>query len=345
MSKTAVKCGELTKSYGGKLAVDAVSFSVLQGEILSIVGPSSGGKTTTIRMLAGFEQPDSGEISLQDTLVSSSSIFIPPERRNVGIVFQEYALFPNKTVAENVAFGLHRLQQNEQHTRLSDVMEMVQISDVSNSYPHEISGGQQQRVALARSLAPQPDVLLLDEPFSNLDTGLRVEIRNEVRSILRETKTTTVFVTHDQEEAMFMGDILAVMSEGRIEQIGGPAELYHTPSTRFVASFLGNTDFLSGIVVDTTVRTELGKIPAPKESQPGPIDLVLRPQDLVDGEGPGEGTVEASEFRGPTYLHHIRLVSGDKVRVETPAYLRCEIGDKVKVGIGPHYQAVGFPSQ
>ena len=161
MSKAAVKCGELTKSYGGKLAVDAVSFSVLQGEILSIVGPSSGGKTTTIRMLAGFEQPDSGEISLQDTLVSSSSIFIPPERRNVGIVFQEYALFPNKTVAENVAFGLHRLQQNERHTRLSDVMEMVQISDVSNSYPHEISGGQQQRVALARSLAPQPDLSLI----------------------------------------------------------------------------------------------------------------------------------------------------------------------------------------
>tara|TARA_B100001013_G_C24589869_1_gene434313 strand:- start:70 stop:1107 length:1038 start_codon:yes stop_codon:yes gene_type:complete len=345
LSKVAVKCEELTKRYAGTIAVDAVSFSVLQGEILSIVGPSSGGKTTTIRMLAGFEQPDSGEISLHDTLVSSSSIFIPPERRNVGIVFQEYALFPNKTVAENVAFGLHRLQRNERHSRLSDVMEMVQISDVSNSYPHEISGGQQQRVALARSLAPQPDVLLLDEPFSNLDTGLRVEIRNEVRNILRETQTTTVFVTHDQEEAMFMGDILAVMSKGRIQQIGDPAELYHSPSTRFVASFLGNTDFLHGIIVDSIVRTELGEIPAPKESYPGHIDLVLRPQDLVLGEGPGEGTVEGSEFRGATCLHHIRLVSGDKVRVETPVYLRSKVGDEVKVGIGPHYRAVGFPSQ
>ena len=296
-------------------------------------------------MLAGFEQPDSGEISLQDRLVSSTGIFIPPEHRNVGIVFQEYALFPNKTVAENVAFGLHRLPRNERQARLSDVMEMVQISDVSNSYPHEISGGQQQRVALARSLAPQPDVLLLDEPFSNLDTGLRSEIRNEVRNILRKTQTTTVFVTHDQEEAMFMGDILAVMSKGRIEQIGNPAELYHSPSTRFVASFLGNADFLLGISADSTIRTELGEIPAPKETHPGQIDLVLRPQDLVLGDGPGEGTVESSEFQGPTCLHHIRLVSGDKVRVETPVNLRREIGAKVKIGIGPHYRAVGFPSQ
>ena len=214
MSTFAVRCAGVTKRYGDVAAVDGIELAVQPGESLSIVGPSGSGKTTTLRLIAGFEAVDAGEISLRGTVVSGKKAHMPPERRRVGIVFQEHALFPHKTVGENVAFGLHKLSSDERAGRLREALELVRLTHLERRYPHELSGGEQQRVALARALAPNPEVMLLDEPFSNLDADLRARIRGEVKSILADSGVTVVFVTHDQEDALFMGDRIAIINEG-----------------------------------------------------------------------------------------------------------------------------------
>ena len=245
-------------------AVDGLSLRVAEGEILALLGPSGCGKTTTLRLIAGLENPDAGTITLRGQVVAGPGRAVPAEERGIGIVFQDYALFPHLTVADNVAFGLPRAARR---SRVEPVLDLVGLGGFGPRYPHELSGGQQQRVALARALAPAPALMLLDEPFSNLDADLRAQMRDEVERILRTSGTTAVFVTHDQEEAFTLADRVGVLQAGRMEQLAPPQELYHRPATRFVAAFVGAADFLPGLVTAQGIVTEVGDVrqrgPAP----------------------------------------------------------------------------------
>ena len=276
---------DLQKHYGTETVVDHLSLSVNSGEILTLLGPSGCGKTTTLRLIAGLEAVDGGIVRLNGKNVTGSS-FVPPEQRGVGVVFQEFALFPHLTARENVAFGLTDHSSAETDHRVDELLELVDLPDQSESYPDELSGGQQQRVALARSLAPEPDILLLDEPFSNLDVDLRVAMREEVRRILKEAGVTAISVTHDQEEALSISDRVAVMSDGHIEQVGRPEAVFQHPESRFVASFLGYASFIPGYVSGDVVQTEVGTVPREQihglasEYNQTRIDLLVRPDDV-----------------------------------------------------------------
>lgn len=342
MSRFAVECTHVSKRYGDDVGADDIDLGLQPGEMLSIVGPSGSGKTTTIRLVAGFETLDAGEIKLDGRTVSSTTQHIAPEKRNVGMVFQEHALFPHKNVGENVAFGLHKMSRRDRRQRLSEFLELARLTRLETRYPHELSGGQQQRVALARALAPEPKVLLLDEPFSNLDADLRGRIRDEVKDILSRADVTVVFVTHDQEEALFMGDAVAVMNEGRVEQIGKPEEVFHEPKTRFTAEFLGSADFLVGQSNGRYVETELSDLPLDRDYI-GSLDVMIRPDDLsITPVSPRsdevlKGTVVGRTFRGISYLYQIELPSGAMVRVQRPHNEKYEPGTNVSVRFGQHY--------
>ncbi len=342
MSTFAVRCAGVTKRYGDVAAVDGVELAVQPGESLSIVGPSGSGKTTTLRLIAGFEAVDAGEISLRGTVVSGRKAHVPPERRSVGIVFQEHALFPHKTVGENVAFGLHKLGSDERGVRLTEALELVRLTHLEGRYPHELSGGEQQRVALARALAPNPAVMLLDEPFSNLDADLRARIRGEVKSILADAGVTVVFVTHDQEDALFMGDRIAIINDGRIEQSGTPPQVFHEPETRFAAGFMGVADFLQAEYVNGTVETELGAFDMSGESS-GLCEVMTRPDDIEMSRSPeGDATVLSRTFQGISDLYLIQLPSGAVVRAQRPHHERYEPGEPVSVTVAAHYVARCF---
>ncbi len=342
MTTFALRCDGLTKRYGDVLAVNKVSLTVETGEILSVVGPSGSGKTTTLRLIAGFESLDAGEISLWNTTVSGPKTHLPPERRRVGIVFQEHALFPHRTVGENVAFGLHKLSADERAHRLKDSLELVRLSHIEHRYPHELSGGEQQRVALARALAPNPAVLLLDEPFSNIDADLRTQIREEVKSIFADAGVTVVFVTHDQENALFMGDKVAIIYKGHIEQFGTPEQVFHDPETRFAASFLGVADFLPAKYANGTVHSELGAFPLSAKNS-GPCELMIRPDDIeLAPSANGAARVLSRTFQGISDLYRVRLPSGAILRVQRPHYERIEPGESVSVNVASHYSARCF---
>jgi len=342
MSTFAVRCTGLTKRYGDVVAVDGVELAVQQGETLSIVGPSGSGKTTTLRLIAGFESVDAGEISLRGTVVSSSKAHVPPERRSVGLVFQEHALFPHKTVSENVAFGLHKLGSYERTKRMREALELVRLTHLEQRYPHELSGGEQQRVALARALAPNPEVMLLDEPFSNLDADLRARIRGEVKSILADAGVTVIFVTHDQDDALFMGERIAIINEGRIEQTGTPEQAFHEPQTRFAAGFMGVADFLPAEYANGKVEMELGAFPMSGEGS-GPCEVMTRPDDIeLTRSTEGTATVLSRTFQGIWDLYVVELPSGAVVRAQRPHYERYEPGDSVRVSVAPHYVARCF---
>ena len=342
MTTFAVRCTGVTKHYGLVAAVDGIDLAVKPGESLSIVGPSGSGKTTTLRLIAGFEAVDDGEISLRGTVVSGGKAHVPPERRSVGLVFQEHALFPHKTVGENVAFGLHKLGSDERAERLQEALELVRLTHLEGRYPHELSGGEQQRVALARALAPNPAVMLLDEPFSNLDADLRARIRGEVKSILADAGVTVVFVTHDQEDALFMGDRIAIINEGRIEQSGTPQQVFHEPETRFAAGFMGVADFLPAEYVNGTVETELGVFPMKGESS-GLCEVMTRPDDIeLTRSAEGTATVLSRTFQGISDLYLIELPSGAVVRAQRPHHERYEPGENVRVTVAEHYVARCF---
>ncbi|HWR21087.1 MAG TPA: ABC transporter ATP-binding protein, partial [Verrucomicrobiae bacterium] len=266
-----IRLDRVSKHYGGDgtPAVEEISFSVEQGEILVLLGPSGCGKTTTLRLIAGFEAPDGGRIEIGGRTVAHSTIFLPPEQRGVGMVFQDYALFPHLTVQENVAFGLRHVSVEQQQNRIAEALELVGLSTLQGRYPYELSGGQQQRVALARALAPGPQVVLLDEPFSNLDADMRAQIREDVSAILRQAGTTAIFVTHDQEEAFVIADRVGVLNHGRLEQLDHSEAIYHTPATRFIAGFVGSADFVPGLVQGERIITELGTFPNQQELSVG----------------------------------------------------------------------------
>ena len=325
MSEPVVQCAGVTKRYGDVLAVVDVSFELGPGEILSILGPSGCGKTTLLRLIAGFEVADSGDIGIQSRLVSGRSVHVPPDRRNVGMVFQEYALFPHRTVAQNVAFGLQQLSNGERQRRLAEVIELVRLSGLETRYPHELSGGQQQRVALARTLAPRPITVLLDEPFSNLDAHMRREMRQEVESILRENQIATVFVTHDREEAFAMADRIGVMRDGHLDQLDKPDVIYHSPATPFVARMAGTCDFLYGEVHDGMATTELGRLPCNTSNGTLPeqagVDLLVYPDDFrVVPDPDGQCVIRSREFRGDETMLVVALPSGATLRCRQRSY-------------------------
>lgn len=325
----------LHHAYGDQVVIDALSLTLREGEIGCLLGPSGCGKTTVLRLIAGFEKPAAGRIMLRDETVADGRRFVPPERRKIGMVFQDYALFPHLTVAENVAFGLRRAG-GRTHPRVAELLALVGLVDLAQRYPHELSGGQQQRVALARALAPRPHLLLLDEPFSNLDTDLRERLSLEVRAILKESGTAAVLVTHDQHEAFAMADVVGVMRAGRIEQWDTPYNLYHRPATRFVADFVGQGVFLPARVLGAaTVEVELGRLSCRLSSEAAgeeEVAILLRPDDIVhDDAAPLRAEVVAKAFRGAEFLYTLRLPSGAIVLALVPSHHDHALGEKIGI--------------
>ena len=335
----AVELVHLSKTYGGLRAVDDLSLQIKEGEFFSILGPSGCGKTTTLRLIAGFETPTSGEIYLHGQPISG----VPAFQRPINTVFQNYALFPHMTVAQNVAFGLEmqRLPRKEIDHRVREALEQVRMADRANSRPHQLSGGQQQRVALARALAPDPQVILLDEPFSNLDAVLRKATREEMRRILRQSGATAVFVTHDQEEAFSIADIVAVMREGVIEQIGAPHEIYLRPATRAVATFVGDANFVPARASGRCAECVLGRVPlvTPRD---GAVEVMVRPEALdLCPDAAGCGLIEEIVFFGHDQLIGIRMCDGTLIQARTGP--RVDIAPGARVTVRVQGEAVAFP--
>jgi iron(III) transport system ATP-binding protein len=319
---------------GPEPAIERLTLAAARGEILGLVGPSGCGKTTTLRLIAGFEAPDAGEVLIGGRTVAKagSREFVPPEARGVGIVFQDYALFPHLTLESNVAFGLAHLPADGRRVRTREVLELVGLGSLGARYPHELSGGQQQRVALARALAPAPALILLDEPFSNVDAELRAELREQVREVLRATGTTAVFVTHDHEEAFTLADRVGVLNAGRLEQLDTPEVVYHRPATPFVAEFVGDADFLAGTVTEAGIVTELGVFPNPDGLGIGTRRrLMIRPDDIGFAPAPaGHAAIVRRDFRGPVNVYCLRLPSGQRVHSSQPSTAIFEPGTRVR---------------
>jgi putative spermidine/putrescine transport system ATP-binding protein len=309
---------DVQKQFGEFVAVESFNLAAERGEFVSFLGPSGCGKTTTLRMIAGFETPTAGTITIDGRDITR----VPPNRRNVGMVFQSYALFPNMTVADNVGFGLkvRKRPADQIHKRVEELLEIVNLPDKGKRYPYQLSGGQQQRVALARALAFEPQVLLLDEPLSALDAKIRVALRQEIRSIQRQLGITTVYVTHDQEEALSLSDRVVVMSEGRIEQVGTPFEVYNFPTTAFVASFVGTLNVLPGVVTDAargelTIAGQPVRIGRAFEGAGGrEVNVALRPEMVSLGSLAGQneltGKVTDVSFLGSIVRIRVGLANG-----------------------------------
>jgi putative spermidine/putrescine transport system ATP-binding protein len=336
----------IQKRFGTSVAVQDFNLSAEKGEFVSFLGPSGCGKTTTLRMIAGFEQPTAGKIVIDGEDIT----YRPPNRRNVGMVFQSYALFPNMTVAGNIGFGMkvRKRPATEIGKRVTELLELINLPDKGDRFPYQLSGGQQQRVALARALAIEPQVLLLDEPLSALDAKIRVALRKEIRSIQRQLGITTVYVTHDQEEALSLSDRVVVMSEGRIEQIGAPPDIYNFPATPFVASFVGTLNLLPAKIVDgSAARLEVAgqEIRAAKpvtERTDRPVTIAIRPEAVELGEGGGSnrliGQVEDVSFLGSIVRTRIRISDDATVSLDTfndPGLDSAAIGDTVTISFPP----------
>ena len=341
-------------AFGDHLVVRQLSLSLETGRIGCLLGPSGCGKTTVLRCLAGFERLAAGEIRLDGTLVSTPAQTLPPERRRIGMVFQDYALFPHLSVADNIAFGLRGIDATARQARVEELLVLVGLGDQGHKFPHEMSGGQQQRVALARALAPRPSLLLLDEPFSNLDVELRERLSYEVRDIIKATNTTAILVTHDQHEAFAVADEIGIMHEGRIQQWDTPYNLYHRPANRFVADFIGQGVFLRGKVLnDHQVQIELGVLDS---SVPlvccadcagcvhgSPIDVLLRPDDIVhDDASTLRAEVAHKAFRGADILYTLRLAGGAKVLSLVPSHHNHAIGERIGIRLDVDH-VVTFP--
>ena len=325
----------------GHEAVRGLSFALERGAIGCLLGPSGCGKTTVLRCIAGFETPRAGRILLNGVLVSSAQAGVPPEKRRIGMVFQEHALFPHLSAARNIAFGLS--DKEETRSRILELAALTGIADLLEKYPHELSGGQQQRVALARALAPRPELLLLDEPFSNLDTGLRERLSQELRDIIKASGATAILVTHDQYEAFAMADVIGVLREGRIEQWDSAYNLYHRPANRFVADFVGQGVFLPGKVLSPRqVEIELGVLDGaiPGACQIGCAacgkgclaDVLLRPDDVVhDDNAPTRAEVVHKAFRGAEIMYTLKLESGREVLALVPSHHNHALGERIGI--------------
>lgn len=328
-----VRLSGVTKRLGDFLAVDDISLDIARGEMLTLLGPSGCGKSTTLRLLAGFYQPTAGEILLDDASITE----LPPNQRQMTMVFQEYALFPHLTVADNVGYGLRRRRVARQaaESRIEEMLDLVGLAGAGRKYPHQLSGGQQQRVALARALAVDPEVLLLDEPLSNLDARLRVRLREEIVRLQKVLGKTMVFVTHDQEEALSISDRIAVMRDGRIEQLGTPEQIYFHPRNRYVAEFVGTANFLPvEIVDDQSIRIGTSVLPFDTRGSGGKTSLMVRPECLriVKTAGPAvsglHGLIERKSFHGATTRYWVRTTFSEII-VDDPARGSLAVGDDV----------------
>ncbi len=329
-------------AYGDHVVVDGLSLSLAKGRIGCLLGPSGCGKTTVLRCIAGFEHIQSGEIRINGGPVSTATMHVPTEKRRVGLVFQDYALFPHLSVQANVAFGLRRLSTAERQHRVTQMLEVTGLRTMTRRYPHELSGGQQQRVALARALAPQPDLLLLDEPFSNLDVDLRERLSLEVRDILKAQGSTAIMVTHDQHEAFAMADEIGVIADGRVQQWDSAYNIYHRPCNRFVADFIGQGVFLQGrLNRGGRIEIELGlldgevQMMALDSGDAGPgveLEVLLRPDDVVhDDSSPIKAKVLHKAFRGAEILYTLKLASGARVLSLVPSHHNHAVGDFIGI--------------
>ena len=315
------------KSFDTTKVLDGVDLDVPAGSLVALLGPSGCGKTTLLRSIAGLEQPDDGVVTLGPRLLSAPHAFVPPERRRIGMVFQDWALFPHLTVGRNVGFGLDRRERRG--GRVDEALALVELTGLADRMPATLSGGQQQRVALARALANRPAALLLDEPFSNLDATLRVGIRAEVQRLLRELSMTAVFVTHDQEEAFLLGDEVAVMLDGKIVQQATPAELYERPTSRAVAAFVGDANFIAGSAGGSVAQTAVGAVPLSVSAQ-GEVEIMVRPEQLAVTDG-DRAHVTDVEYYGHDAVSHISFADGTTLRVRVMAAPRHRPGDAVDV--------------
>lgn len=343
---TTLEVRNLVKRFQGTVqsAVNDISFEMSSGEILALVGPSGCGKTTTLRIIAGLERPDSGIVWLNGRVVASDSVFVPPEQRGVGMVFQDHALFPHLTVSENIAFGLRGKPAGEIKTTVGEMLHLVGLLPLARRYPHALSGGERQRVALARALAPRPVLVLMDEPFSSLDADLRMEMREHVRRTLKSMRATVIFVTHDQDEALYMGDRLAVLQNGRLEQIGTPEEIFHLSNTHFVAEFMGDSDFLRGKVTPTGIQTEIGLL---KQMVDLPVstlvEIALRADDIdFQVDGSGNSVILERFFRGAFNLYRLRLDSGQTLHSFTDHTRILPAGTRVRTFISAEHPLTIF---
>jgi len=336
----SIRCG-----YEDTVVVNNFSLNLRDTTQSCLLGPSGCGKTTVLRAIAGFEPITDGEIILNGKVISSKNIQIPPEHRGIGMVFQDYALFPHLTVAANVSFGLRKQRKKRQRKVVGEMLELVGLEDHMERYPHELSGGQQQRVAVARALAPEPPLLLMDEPFSNLDSDLRERLVLDIHEILRQRQTTTLFVTHDQEEAFIIGDHIAVMNEGSIQQWDMPYNLYHEPANRFVADFIGQGRLIEGVLAShESVQTSLGLLSGNRSYEWPPetlVDVLLRPDDvLLSVDGGVECLITDRHFKGAQIMYTLRTPSGDELLSLVPSHLDIDIGQKVKVAVDAEHLIV-----
>ncbi len=330
----AIKAADVEKTFGATRAVAGATLTVGSGELVALLGPSGSGKTTLLRVIAGFEAPDAGTVEIAGRRVAGGGAWEEPDRRRIGMVFQDGALFPHLTVSANVAFGGPRAE------RTRECLELVGLAERARDYPHELSGGERQRVALARALAPDPEVVLLDEPFASLDAGLRLALREEVAQILRTAGASALLVTHDQEEALSLADALSVMRDGVVAQAGTPEEVYARPESRWVAEFLGDADVVPGTAQDGVVDCELGRFPA-ERALGGAVEVVLRPESLALGQPPArddgvEAVVVGRSFYGHDQLVRLELPSGLRLRSRSLGFPTWHPGDRVRVRVeGP----------
>lgn len=337
MTGVELRVEDVGKRFGPVVAVDGFSLRLAPGEVGALLGPSGCGKTTVLRLIAGFEHPDTGRVTVGGRLVAAPRAHIPPERRGIGMVFQDYALFPHLTVAENVAYGIGRGE------RADALLDLVGIGQLARRRPGELSGGEQQRVALARALAPRPGLVLLDEPFSNLDASLRDAVRRQVLAVLRELGTTVLLVTHDQGEALASADVLSVMRAGQIVQTGTPDDVYAAPADVWVGSFLGEGAVLRTTADGSSAHLPFGSVPTTLH---GPVDVLVRPEDVAVVPG-GPLTVTARELRGPDQLVDVAAPDGTRLRARLPASPRLTRGDRVSVSMrhGRVYPADPAPGE
>jgi len=338
---------DLVAGYDDLRVLERISFSLAPGQIGCMLGPSGCGKTTVLRAIAGFEPAWNGRIQIDGVEVSSKGYCLPPEKRNIGMVFQDFALFPHLNVEDNVRFGLKGMGQKAQQARCSEMLAIVGMPALAQAYPHQLSGGQQQRIALARALAPRPAILLLDEPFSNMDVELREQLAREVRNILQQENTTAILVTHDQHEAFATADTICVMNEGAIEQQGSGYDLYHRPVNRFVADFIGQGVIIPGTIVDaSSVRTDLGLIRGknPIEAEAGTmVDVLIRPDDVLhDDDSDDSAVVVEKAFRGADFLYFLRMDSGIEVLCLAPSHHNHKINERIGIRLDVDHLVI-FP--